>query len=320
MHRRDFIGLAGGTAALLPIATRAQQAKLPRIGVLVLGNPAPEAFLESLRDGLRSRGYSEDVNIKLEIRSAERKIGLLPEIAAELVRLKVDVIVAFQTPSAQAASQATRDIPIVMASVGDPVGTGLIASLARPGGNITGNTAGGDASGKTVQFIREALPSARRAGVLVNAPDPFSKSFLGQVEPAARALGIELDVAMTTPSEDPDGHFEAFIRNKSEAVIIQPSLLRPVVVELALKHRLPSFAPHRSLPLSGGMLSYSGIDTDQWREVGLYIDRILKGARPADLPVALPTRYELIVNLKTANALGLTLPPFLLARADTVIE
>jgi putative tryptophan/tyrosine transport system substrate-binding protein len=207
-----------------------------------------------------------------------------------------------------------------MASVGDPVGTGLIASLARPGSNITGNTAGGDASGKTVQFIREALPSARRAGVLVNAPDPFSKTFLGQVETTARALGIDLDVAMTTAAEIPDGHFEAFSRNKAEAVIIQPSLLRPAVVALALKHRLPSFAPHRSLPHSGGLMSYSGIDTDQWREVALYIDKILKGSRPADLPVALPTRYELIINLKTASALGLTIPPFLLASADTVIE
>lgn len=321
MRRRDFLGLFGGSILLSPRCSNAQQQTTPTVGVLVLGNPDPEPFLTTLRNGLRTLGYAEGRNIRFEIRNADRRADLLPNRAAELVALKVDIIVVWQTQSALAAKAATSSIPIVMAAVGDPISTGLVASLASPGGNITGNTnVGSELMRKNVEFIREVLPSGRRIAIFVNAPDPFGKPFLSQTEEAAKSVGFEVEVVMTNPLEDVEVHYERIIARQVEAVIIQPSLLRPAIIAHALKHKLPAFAANAELPRLGGLMSYSGVATDQWNEAAAYVTKILKGARPADLPVAQPTRFQMVINMQTARHLGLTISPILLARADEVIE
>jgi putative ABC transport system substrate-binding protein len=277
--------------------------------------------MTAFREGLRNLGYTEKQDIRLEFRSAGEDASALNGLASELVRLKVDIIVAGQTPPAQAAKQATKEIPIVMTGVGDPVATGLIASLAHPGGNVTGNTAiAAELQAKVVELIRETLPSARRVTVLANATDPFTKPFLAQIEQAALRLGIAIEPVMVKPSEKLDGYFDDIGRTRPDAVIIQPSLLHAGIAELALKHRLPTFSVDKQLPATGGLLSYGSIAVDQWRDEAVYVDKIIKGSRPADLPVAQPTRFALVINLKTAKALGLTIPPMLFARADEVIE
>ncbi len=232
---------------------------------------------------------------------------------------QVDAIVAYQTPSATAAKQATSDIPIVMAGVGDPVGTGLVASLARPGGNVTGTTAGAvEVTGKLVELMREVLPSARRFAVLANETDPFTTPYLAETDRVARSIGLEMEPVMVQPASPLDAAFESMTTKRAEAVFIQGSLVRKDAVDLALRHRLPSLSTSNTLPRLGGLTSYSaGAD---FREVAAYIDKLLKGAKSADLPVSFPTKFELIVNLKTAKALGITLPPTLLTRADEVIE
>ena len=302
-----------------PLAARAQQAKMPTVGILALGNPPVEPFVKGLRDGLQAVGYSEDRNIRLEIRSAGGVAGRLPELAAELVRLKVDAIVAYQTPSATAAKQATSDIPIVMAGVGDPVGTALVESLARPGGNVTGTTAGAvEVAGKLVELMREVLPSARRFAVLANETDPFTKPYLAEIDRAAGSIGLEMEPVMVRPASPLDAAFESMTTKRAEAVFIQGSLVRKDAIDLALRQPLPSLSTSNTLPRLGGLASYSaGAD---FREIAVYIDKLLKGAKPADLPVSFPTKFELIVNLKTAKALGITMPPTLLTRADEVIE
>jgi putative tryptophan/tyrosine transport system substrate-binding protein len=321
MKRREFITLLGGAAAAWPLAARAQQTKVPTIGVLVLGNPDPASFLKAFREGLQKVGYIEGQNIRLEFRSAGGKVSLIPEAATELVRLKVGIIVAWQTPAITAAKQATNDIPIVMASAGDPVGTGLIASLSRPGGNVTGTASfGPELAAKNIELIRDVLPSARRVAVLANATDPFTKPFLAHIELAARTLAIEIAPIMLRPGEEFDAAFEDMRREQVDAVFIQPSLLRKGPVDLALKHRLPSFSINRLLPATGGLMSYSLNFAHVIYESAVYVDKILKGSKPVDLPVAQPTKFELTINLKTAKVLGLTVPPTVLARADEVIE
>jgi putative tryptophan/tyrosine transport system substrate-binding protein len=320
MKRREFLLSLGG-AVICPFAAFGQQIKVRTIGVLVLGNPDPGPFLKAVREALGKIGYIEGQSFRLELRSAGGDAAALGDLASELVRLKADVIVAWQTPSAMAAKQATNSIPIIMAAVGDAVATGLVKNLARPEGNITGNTAlAAEVMAKNVELIRETLPAARRVAVLANTVDPFSKPFLSQIELAAPALGIEINRVMMHPTENAEGHFEGMSQSKVDAVIIQPTLVRRDVIELTLKHQMPSFSMVSSFPSSGGLMSYGASDPDQWREVAIYVDKILKGLRPADLPVAQPTRFELIVNLKTAKTLGITIPPSLLTRADEVIE
>ena len=246
---------------------------------------------------------------------------LLPELAAELVRLKVDIIVAAQTPAVHAAKQATSEIPIVMATAGDPVGTGLIASLGRPGGNITGNAATtAELGAKTLEAVREMLPAVRRVAVLANASDPFTRSFLEQIEAGGRTLGIQVQSVMVRTADEFETAFSGMIKERADAVIVQPSLPRKAALELAMRHRLPSVSPTRLFPAEGGLMAYSASQHDMYRRAARYVDRILKGAKPADLPVEEPTKFELVINLKTAKALGITIPPALLARADEVIE
>ena len=321
MKRREFITFIGGAAAVWPLAARAQQSKIPTIGVLVLGTPDPGSFLKAFREGLQKVGYIDGQNIRLEIRSAGGSASQLPEAAAELVRLKVGIIVAWQTPAVTAAKQATNDIPIVMTGAGAPVETGLIASLPRPGGNVTGIAGlGPEVGAKNIELIKELVPSARRVAVLANATDPFTKPYLAQIELAARGGGIEIQPIMRRPGEEFDAAFHDMRRTQIDAVIIQPSLLRKGAVDLALKHRVPSFSHVRQLPETGGLASYGVDQFDQYRRAARYVDRILKGEKPADLPVEQPVRFELVINLRTAKTLGLELPPTLLARADEVIE
>jgi putative ABC transport system substrate-binding protein len=317
MKRRAFITLLGGAGAW-PLVARAQQLQLRRIGVLVTANPEP--FWSEFRAGLSAHGYSEGQNIAFEFRSADGNLAFLGGLARELVRLKVEVLVAFSTPAVTAARQATTEIPIVMYA-GDPVGTGLISSLARPGGNITGMSATTAENGaKTLELIREVLPSARRVGVLANAPDPFSIPFAQQIEDGGRTLGFSIETIKIRSADDLDAAFARMEKEQSDAVIVQPSLPRDRVLDLALKQRLPAVGANRLLPQEGGLMSYSANQNDAIRRVASYVDRILKGAKPADLPVEQPARYEFVINLKTARALGLTVPPTLLARADEVIE
>jgi putative ABC transport system substrate-binding protein len=321
MRRRDFITLLGGAAAAWPLTARAQQPKLPRIGVLVTSDPEP--FWRLFREGLRANGYIEGRNIQFEFRSAERKPDLLRVLAQELVRLKVDIIVASLTPAVIAARQATSEIPIVMVPAGDPVQTGLVSSLARPGGNITGlSSTTAELYVKTLELIREVLPSTRRVAVLANAAiaaDPFAKPFVEQIEEAGRTLGIAIQTIRVRGEEEFDAAFAAMDRERADAVMVQGSLPRKPALDLALKHSLPLMGG-QLLIQEGGLISYSANQNDMYRRAAYYIDRILKGVKPADLPVEQPTRFELVINLKTAKALGLTVPPTLLARADEVIE
>jgi ABC-type uncharacterized transport system substrate-binding protein len=318
MKRRQFITLLGGAAAAWPLAARAQQQKAARIGVLVPANPEP--FWSEFRVGLREQGYIEGQNIAFEFRSAEGKPERLRGLADELVRLKVDIIVAHQTPSVTAARHATTEIPIVMAAAGDPVGTGLISSLVRPGGNITGlSSTSAETGGKTLELIREVLPSTRRVAVLANAIDPFSRVLVELIENGGRTLGIAIQAIRVRGADEFDAAFAAMVNERADAVIVQGSMPRKPAIDLALKHRLPLIGVN-PFAREGGLMSYSLRQSDLFRRAAYYVDRILKGARPADLPVEQPTNYELVINLKTAKALGLEVPPTLLARADEVIE
>src|SRR5256884_4338232 len=322
MRRREFMSLFGAAAAVWPLAGRAQQpAKLPTVGALVLGSTDPEQFWRDFRQGLRELGYIEGQNIRFEFRSAEGQIDRLPELAAELVRLKVDVIVTWFTPTAVAAKQATRDIPIVMAETGDPIGTGLVASLPRPGGNVTGiASVTAELAGKSVQLIRDMLPSARRVTALANATDPFSKPFLEQIQLGGEATGTAINPIGISNNAEFESAFAAMDRDRPDAIIVQPSLPSRRAAELALQHRGPAVSVPRLLVVQVVLRFYTAIYADLFRKAAVYVDKILKGAQPADLPVEQPTRFPLVINIKTAKALGITVPATLLARADEVIE
>jgi len=318
MRRRTFALLLGAATTAGTGAPRAQT-RVPRIGALFVGNPEPSWRL--FRDGLRLLGYVEGQTVRFELRTAGGDSGRLPGLADDLVRLKVDLIVAFQTQAAVAAQQATRDIPIVMATSGDPVANRLVASLARPGGNITGMaSATAELGGKTLELIREVLPKARRVAVLANTTDPFTTPFLEHIGRGASAVSIAAQPLMVRDAADFDAAFAAIRREGADAFIHQPSLPRKRAAELGLQHRLPSISPSRAWAEDGGLMSYAADLAVQLRQAATYVDRILKGAKPAELPVAQPTKFELVVNLRTAKALGLTLPASLVDRADEVIE
>ena len=319
MRRREFTALFGA-AVVWPGAAMAQGGT-PRIAVLALGNPDPQTFMKEFREGLRELGYVAGQNIQLELRSAGGDASKLAPLAAELVATKVDIIVGFQTPAATAAKQATTNIPIVLAGVGDPIGTGLIASLARPGGNITGvSSATGEMGAKNLELIREVLPSARKVALLANASDPFSKSLLEHIQAAAKALNVEINAVMVHGTDQLDAHFEDIAKWQADAIIVQPTLPHRRVAELAIKHRLPAFAPNAAFTAAGGLMSYANHPDATYRQSAVFVDKILKGRKPADLPVELPTKYWLAINLKTAKAIGVAVPGLMLTRADDVIE
>ena len=318
MKRLKFIA-AFGVAAFWPVAARAQQPKTVTIGILVPGNLDPTPFLSVFKEELRRLGYLEGQNLCFKFRTAKGKMDALPGLAAELVGAKADVIVTWLTPAVRAAKQATSQIPIVMAGAGDPVATGVVASLVRPGGNVTG-MAGvtAELAGKNVELIREMLPSAKRLAVLCNAVDSFTKPFLAQIEGAASGAGFELDRIMVNGNDELE---TSFLRMDGvDAVIVQPSLPTKRAAELALQARLPAASPIEGFAREGGLISYAGRSSDQYRLAAAYVDKILKGSKPADLPVQLPTQFDLKIKLKTARAIGLMVPPTMLARADEVIE
>lgn len=318
--RRELIAALGGAVAW-PHAVRAQQPKVPTIGALVIGNISPEEFWREFRQGLRDLGYIEGQNIRFEFRSAEGQIDRLPELAGELVRLKVDVIVTWFTPTAVAAAKATREIPIVMAETGDPIGTGLVKSLSQPGGNVTGiASVAAELAGKSVQLIRDMLPSARRVTALANVTDPFSNPFLKQIQLGGEATGTAIKPIKISNDEEFESAFVAMEKDRPDAIIVQPSLPSRRAAQLALQHHVPAVSVPRWFVDEGGLMSYSAIYADLFRKAAVYVDKILKGTQPADLPVEQPTRFELAINMKTANALGITVPPTLLSRADELIE
>jgi putative tryptophan/tyrosine transport system substrate-binding protein len=317
MRRRELIALLGGAAAW-PVAVRAQQGERMRhVGVLLVDSPEP---MGPFREALADLGYVEGKTIKFETRSAQGQDARLSELAAELVRIPVDVIVAVQTPAAHAAKKATSVIPVVFMA-GDPIATGLISNLARPDGNLTGFSAtAAEAAAKSLELILEMIPGARRVGVLGNADDPFMKPFFEQIREGALGVHLEVQEVAVRGSNELDGAFAAMTREHADAAIIQGSLPVEQTVELALKYRLPSLSTQKSALQAGILMSFSASFAERGRILASYVDRIFKGAKPADLPVQEPTKYELAINLKTAKAIGLTVPPTLLALADEVIE
>jgi len=321
MKRRAFLAGMGGATATWPLATNAQRSGMPTVGILVDDSPAVEAFLRLFKESLRELGYVDGQTIRFEFRSDKGQAGRLPELAAELVQLRVDAIMTWFTPAAIAAKQATREIPIVMSGVGDPVATGLIESLSRPGGNVTGISANvGGLQSKALQLVRDVLPAARRVAALVNASNPFSKPFLENIQWAGEALGIAIAATMIRNPEELDAGFLALEKERPDAVIIQPSLPIRRAAQLALKCRLPAVCTFRPFVEEGGLMSYWYEQVELYRRAAAILDKVLKGAKPAYLPVEQPNKFELIINLKTAKALGLTVPPSVLASADEVIE
>jgi putative tryptophan/tyrosine transport system substrate-binding protein len=320
MKRRQFIALVGGAAVAGLLAARAQQTQMRRIGALILGNADAEAFRKEMREGLSKAGYIEGRNILFDIRSAQGKLDLLPELAAELVATKVDVLVALYTPCARAAQQATRDIPIV-AIVANPIETGFIASLARPGGNITGvSLMAAEAHGKCVEVFGDMLPSVRKVAALGNASDPFMPLFLEKVYLSGRATGIEIVPVTVRSSDEIEQAFATILKDGAEALVMQGSLPSRTVAELAIKQRLPAASFTRSFAEVGGLVSYGPNATDSFQRGVYFVIKILQGGKPAEIPAEQPTKFELVINLKTAKAIGIKVPATLLARADEVIE
>jgi putative ABC transport system substrate-binding protein len=324
VDRRAF---ARGALALLAttLAADAQQpAKASRIGILRSGS-APDPLVEAFRQGLRELGYAEGRNIVIEYRWAEGRDTRLPDLAADLVRLQVDVIVAAGQAPALAAKHATATIPIVMPVSADPVGLGLVASLGRPGGNVTGLTGLGDElAGKRMQLLKETFPRVSRAAVLWE-PAGSGAAMVRASETAARALGIRLQTLRVERPDELATAFSEAQQDRADALFVLPSgffyAQRARLVELAAKHSLPVMYDQKDFVVgSGGLMSYGANFHDLFRRSAVYVDKILRGAKPADLPVEQPTKFELVINLKTAKALGFTIPPVVLARADEVIE
>ena len=281
-----------------------------------------ESFKKELREGLRELGYVEGQNIAFEFRSAEGKLDRLHELAAELVRAKVDVIVALYVPSALAAKQATREIPIVIVAA-DPIETGIVASLARPGANITGvSLMSAVMIGKCVELFRDMLAPTRHVAVLTNAADPlFAKLVLDEAERAGCITGIKIQPIMVRgPDEELDAAFAAIVRERADAVVIQGSLSTKRMAELAVAHRLPAASTTRAFADAGGLMSYGADGPALFRQSAKFVQRILQGRLPNDLPIEQPTKFELVVNMKTAKAMGVTIPESFLLRADALIE
>jgi putative ABC transport system substrate-binding protein len=332
MKRREFITLVGAVAAAWPLAARAQQAaKVPRIGYLVTGSletPDGRVFVDAFRQGLRERGYVEGQTIVIEYRSADGKFERLPQLANELASLKPDLIIAPNTPAARAVQRATSSIPIVVPIMGDPVEDGLVASLARPGGNITGLTfLGPELVTKRLGLLKQALPNASRVAALWH-PGAYGertiRDMLQATDAAARTLAIELQLVEVRGADEFDRAFGAMVGNRADALIVFPSpmlfLERKRIVDLATEHRLPSIAQAREFAELGGLMAYGANIADLQRRSATYVDKILKGASPAELPVEQPTKFEFVINFKTAKALGLTISESFQLLADEVIE
>jgi putative ABC transport system substrate-binding protein len=327
MQRRDFITLLGAAAVTWPLTARAQQPAMPVIGFLDTGNSA--AFpdrLAAFRKGLKEAGFVERNNVMIEFRWAEGHYEQLPSLAADLVRRKVAVITATGAPnSAKAAQAATDTIPIVFANGGDPVELGLVTSLSRPTGNVTGLTAFiGLLGPKRLSLFRELVPEATTVGVLVNPINPASIGNLNDIVSAGPSIGLKVVVLNASTENEIDAAFETIPQQRLDGILVNTdsflSSHRAQIVALAARHGLPTMYPQREYVETGGLVSYGSDLLDMYRQVGVYCGRILNGTKPTDLPVLQPTKFELLINLKAAKALGVTVPPQMLARADEVIE
>ena len=326
MTRREFISLLGGAAAW-PLAARAQQAAMPVIGFL---HPtSPEAFAQNLRgfrQGLKETGYVEGENVAFEFRWADGQLDRLPELAADLVRRRVAVIVTASPPAAFAAKEASATIPIVFGMAQDPVKLGLVASLARPGGNLTGiNFLLTELAAKRLELLREMVPAAKRLAVLVNpAQATNTESTLQEVQAGAQAMGLQIRVINVGTTSEIDAAFAGFEHERPDALFVGSGTLffgrRVQLTQWAAHHRMPASYAGREYVEAGGLMSYGSNTTDALRQSGAYVGRILRGVKPADLPVVQSSKFELIINAQTARILGLEVPPRLLARADEVIE
>ena len=327
IDRRSFIGtLAGGLLATPLAATGQQPPNIPRIGFLRSGSLSTYATqVVAFRQGLRDLGYVEGQNVVIEFRWAEWRLERLPVLAAELVRLKVDVILTHGTPGPLAAKQATTTIPIVIAIVANPAGSGLVASLARPGGNITGlSLLWPELGGKRLQLLREVAPRVTRVAILWNAANPGIAATVRETEAAARTLGVQLQSLEVRGLDDFESAFAAATRERAGALVTVEDPLtftnRTRIVDFAAKGRLPAVYPNKEYVDDGGLMSYGANFGDLFRRAATYVDKILKGAKLGDLPVEQPTKFALVINLKTAKALGLTIPQSLLGRADEIIQ
>ncbi len=328
MKRREFI-LALGGAASVPLAARAQQpaGRVYRVGYLTIASREQQLHLiKAFEEGLRSLGYRVGENVVIEYRFADGELERLPALAADLVRLAVDVIVTGANPNTVAAMKATTTIPIVMTNSVDPVGAGLVASLARPGGNVTGFgvDAGDEINGKRLELLKETLPNLSRVGILWNPDFAPNRSRLTSMREAARALGLTLVPAEARGPDALEQAFAAMVRESAQAFVVlgEPVLFncRGQIAVMAIRDRLPAISTAREYAEAGVLLTYGPDLQDQFRRSAAFVDKIFKGAKPADLPVEQPTKFELVVNLKTAKALGVEVPTSLLQRADEVIE
>jgi putative ABC transport system substrate-binding protein len=324
MERRALL-VGALTALVAPVKLGAQQRhRVFRIGVLSFGTPEP--FREEFRRALADLGYVEGRNVVIEHRWADGQTGRLSMLAAALVQADVNVIVASATPSIQAAMEATSQIPIIMAAAGDALRTGLVANMARPGGNVTGlSLALVELAGKTVELLREALPGATRFACVVHREDPLHREFLSEAESSARRLGLELRPAILRSVGELEAALGSIARDRVGGIVVQPIFtvdpaVRSTLVRLTLKHRLPAVSGLRRFAEAGGLIAYASEFSDLPKRVAVYADKILKGATPASLPVEQPTHFQLVFNLKTAKTLGVTIPQPVLLRADHVIE
>jgi putative ABC transport system substrate-binding protein len=327
MKRRAFLGTMGLGLLAAPLAVEAQQGgKLYRIGMLETRSTVTNAAnIEAFRQGLLELGYKEGQNFEIVYRSSNGRVERFPGLASELVRLKVDVILTRGTPAAVAAKSATRTIPVVMAASADPVGSGIVASLGRPGGNVTGlSSVDTDVYAKRVELLREMLPKLARVAAIFNMGNPVIPPQWNAVEASARSLGIKAQLLDVRRPEDLGRAFEAAAKRRAEALVVgidgvTQGNLR-TIAGLAAKQRLPSIYGAKEYVDFGGLITYGASDLHMYHRAATYVDKILKGAKPADLPVEQPTTFELVINLKTAKALGLTIPESLLLRADQVIR
>jgi len=325
MKRREFIAFLGGVAATWPLAASAQS-KIPRIGFMGNSTAALEANLvDAFREGLREHSYEEGRNIVIEYRWADGKYERFPALVAELIAAKVDVIVTAGTPAALAMKKATTTVPLVMVAVGDPVGTGLVPSLARPGGNLTGlSSIAPDLEGKRLQLLREVVPALSHVAMFINSLNPFHVSSMRQARAAAQAMGIKLQLHDISKSEDLDDAFAAIRKERPDALLILADRVflhnRERLMDFTQEQRLPNVNAYKELVEVGGLMSYGPSYEDMHKRAAIYVDKILKGAKPADLPIEQPSKFTFIVNLKAAKALGVTVPSQLLGLADQLME
>src|SRR5262245_11580937 len=322
LKRREFITLLGGAAAAWPLAARAQEpGKVKRIGFLRVG-PPPASFIDGFRRGLRDLGFVEVQHFVIEY-GLTQSAAEMPAAAAELIRRRVDIIVASGTPSVLPAKNAAGQIPVVFVGTFDPVATGLVASLARPGGSITGATSiSGDVIAKRLQMMRELLPKLTRIAILVRESSPTAAQYVLESETAARNLGIDLQIENERTPDDLNGIFVA-VKGSNALVVADDAEFtahRVQIAELALSHQLPFVSGLREMVEAGGLMAYGASFRDLYRRAASHVHKILQGANPSDLPVEQPTKFEFVLNMRTAKALGLTIPPSLLALADEVIE